>query len=197
MIPLSVRFEGIKASVLCSLRVTGESRCVYATREDFCNLFMEDWNSLYLLSFLLTANHEQAEQCFVAGLDDCVDGCPAFHHWSHSWARSVIVRNAIQVMRPHAGPEISMVDLANPMASRRPLKPSAQDGCFAGVLALEALERFVFVLSVLERYPDQSCALLLEVSQLEVREARVRALDHMADFDTGGAMPPTDLVTQA
>jgi hypothetical protein len=41
--------------------------------------------------------------------------------------------------------------------SRMPL----QDAPFAIVLALEDFERFVYVLSVLERYSDQTCAVLL------------------------------------
>jgi hypothetical protein len=45
------------------------------TSDDFRKLFTED-NNLYLLSFLLTANCEEAERCFVAGLADCVDGNP-------------------------------------------------------------------------------------------------------------------------
>src|SRR5258707_13897075 len=47
---------------------------------DFRELFTED-NNLYLLSFLLTANCEEAERCFVAGLADCVDGNPVFKVW--------------------------------------------------------------------------------------------------------------------
>jgi hypothetical protein len=51
---------------------------------------------------------------------------------------------------------------------------------FAGVLALEDFERFAFVLSVLEGYPDQSCAIFLGTSRQEVRGARVRGFDHLA-----------------
>ena len=48
------------------------------------------------------------------------------------------------------------------------------------VLALENFERFVFVISVLERYSDQECALLLGCSIQDIRETRVRALEHIA-----------------
>ena len=50
----------------------------YASRDDFRRVFDEDMNSLYLLSFLLTADHEKAEQCFVSGLEDAVEGNPVF-----------------------------------------------------------------------------------------------------------------------
>jgi hypothetical protein len=34
----------------------------YATREEFNNVFHEDMNGLYQLSFLLTGDHEKAEK---------------------------------------------------------------------------------------------------------------------------------------
>jgi hypothetical protein len=42
-----------------------ECRCAC---EDFRKLFNENAQSLYLLSFLLCANHEKAEKCLVEGL---------------------------------------------------------------------------------------------------------------------------------
>ena len=52
---------------------------------------------------------------------------------------------------------------------------------FASVLGLEDFERFVYVLSVLERYPDQTCAVLLGTSIQQILEARIRGLRHIAD----------------
>jgi DNA-directed RNA polymerase specialized sigma24 family protein len=146
-------------------------------------LFREDTNSLYLLSFLLTANQEKAERCFVTGLDDCVDGNPVFHHWAHAWARRVIVRNAIRVVVPRPGLKTPIMDASHNLAQTEPLRMSAHDGGFAGVLALEDFERFVYVLSVLEKYSDKDSALLLHVSIQEVRETRARAVQHIAGFD--------------
>jgi hypothetical protein len=48
----------------------------HATSDDFCELFTEDMNSLYLLSLVLTVNRELAERCLVAGLAECVDENP-------------------------------------------------------------------------------------------------------------------------
>jgi hypothetical protein len=50
----------------------------YAASEDFGTPFNEDAQSLYLLSFLLTANHEKLQKCVVDGLGDCIEGDPAF-----------------------------------------------------------------------------------------------------------------------
>lgn len=183
MITGSICWGGRTTGVMCAPRVAWERRSVYATKEDFCKLFMEDTNSLYLLSFLLTANQEKAEQCFVAGLDDCVDGNPVFHHWAHSWARRVIVRNAIRVMAPRPGLKKPILDAPHVLVQSETQKMPAHDGHFSGVLALEDFERLIYVLSVLERYSDRDCALLLDVSIREVIEARARAAQQIAGFD--------------
>jgi hypothetical protein len=51
------------------LQPIGNYRCDYATGVDFCDAFVTSTDSLYLLALLLTANHEAAERCFVAALD--------------------------------------------------------------------------------------------------------------------------------
>src|ERR1700724_3192522 len=72
----------------------------YASSADFCRIFDEDMNDLYLLSFLLTADREKAEQCFVSGLEDAVEGNPVFKEWARSWARRVIIQNAVRAITP-------------------------------------------------------------------------------------------------
>ena len=54
----------------------------YASRGDFCRIFDQQMNSLYLLSFLLTADREKAEQCFVSGLEDSLGGNRVFKEWA-------------------------------------------------------------------------------------------------------------------
>ena len=164
-------------------RSAEETQSAYATSEDFRKLFKEDTQSLYLLSFLLTANHEKAEKCFVQGLDDCLEGNPVFHAWAHSWARRIIVRNALRMIAPDSHSRTGQGDVspsANDSISQQLLLQGAQ---FASVLALPDFDRFVYVLSVLERYADQNCAVLLGVSRPEVRETRLRALQHISDFE--------------
>jgi DNA-directed RNA polymerase specialized sigma24 family protein len=139
--------------------------------------------SLYLLSFLLTGNHDKAEQCFLESLDECLNGISVFHDWADFWARRVIVRQALRMTAQHTGslrPASGGVDSADEGIFS---EPSLQYAAFGRVLALEGFERSVFVLSSLEGYSTQSCALLLAISTKEVLEARVRALQHMTDFD--------------
>jgi ketosteroid isomerase-like protein len=98
----------------------------YATVTDFSKLFKEDRNGLYLLSSLLTANHEKAEQCFTAALDDCSDKSTAFQEWVVSRARQVIVRNAIHVIAPHFGQARQPTSAYQPAGIRSVLKIHVQ-----------------------------------------------------------------------
>jgi hypothetical protein len=181
--------ERTRVSCLSAQRFQGNSKSEYATSEDFRKLFTEDAQSLYLLSFLLTADHEKAERCFVGGINDCVDGNSVFHEWARSWARRVIVRNAVRTVDPRpvsAKPEPGTFQSTGE-ADR--LVIALHKEPFAGVLALEDFERFVYVLSVLERYPEAECTALLSVSRREIRDARLRAIRHIADFDREEAEP--------
>ena len=72
----------------------------YATREDFINVFSEDRSELYQLSFLLAGDHEKAEKCFVAGIEDCIHENRVFREWARSWAKHIIEKNAIHELKP-------------------------------------------------------------------------------------------------
>ena len=43
-------------------------------------------DSLHRLSLLLAADRQKAEQCFVSGLKELVNGSPVFKEWARSWA---------------------------------------------------------------------------------------------------------------
>ena len=75
---------------------------LYASSADFQRIFDEDMNRLYLLSYLLTGDREKAEQCFVSGLEDAVGSNPVFKEWARSWARRVIIQNAVRLINPRA-----------------------------------------------------------------------------------------------
>jgi len=55
---------------------------------------------------------------------------------------------------------------------------ASQDPRFSAILALPDFERFVYVLSVLERCTDQQCATLLGVPRQQIEETQIRALQH-------------------
>jgi hypothetical protein len=171
-------------------------RSRYAASEDFRKLFTEGVSSLYLLSFLLTADREKADRCFVAGLADCVDGNPVFKEWANSWTRSIIIHNAIWMIAPHLGPGRSAASASHSTNEDNFPKTPLQDVPFASVLALEDFERFVFLLSVLERYTNQNCAALLGARIQDIREARIRALHHVAEFERRTAAPTMNTVIE-
>jgi hypothetical protein len=150
----------------------------YASSADFRQVFDEDMNSLYLLSFLLTADREKAEQCFVAGLDDAVEGNSVFKEWARSWARRAIIQNAIRVIKPRLV-EGSGGSSSASVNGKGKTHPAEQHVEMAAVLALEPFVRFVYVMTVLERYSDQDCSLLLGCTRREVLAARVRALQQL------------------
>src|ERR1700753_4014729 len=74
----------------------------YVNCKDFRRIFEEDLNSLYQLSFLLTGDHQKAERCFVAGLEDCVEDSQIFREWARTWASRVIAKNAIRELNPRS-----------------------------------------------------------------------------------------------
>lgn len=158
--------------MLGATRITRQESTPYAIPSDFCRIFQQDMNRLYLLSYLLTGDHDQAERCFVRGLEDSGKGSPVFKEWARSWARRIIIRNAIQMVRPRSTERTSV------LASGRSLfRASEEQAEIAEILELPTFERFVFVTSVLEGYSDRECSLLLDCSRAEVQTARVYALE--------------------
>jgi len=155
---------------------TWAGAAVYTSQSDFCRLFKEDMAGLYLLSLLLTADPEQAERCFVAGLDDCVNGNPVFKAWGYAWSRRAIIMNAIRAVFSSGS---SMISTVPPDEQWKPVG----DSPVFSTLRLEPFERFVFVMSLLEGYSDQECSVLLNRSRAEVASARASALQHVAERD--------------
>lgn len=153
----------------------------YAIPADFCRIFENDMNRLYLLSYLLTADHRTAEECLVRGLEDSTRSNRVFRDWASSWARRMIITNAILMMSPSAS------DGASPGRSSQ--ADSKEAAPISAVVALPVFERFVFVMTVLERYSDRECSLLLGCSREDISTARVRALRHMGDAAERSPLP--------
>lgn len=161
-------------------RVANSEESKYASAEDLRQVFSDDMDALYRLSFLLTGDHEKAEQCFVAGVEDSVNASRVFKEWARTWAKRTIIQSALRALQPrprqHAdsslpGRAVNINDLRN---------IPDRDVALSAVLALEDFERFVFVLTVLEGYSEHECALLLNSSIGDVRNARIRATEQMA-----------------
>jgi DNA-directed RNA polymerase specialized sigma24 family protein len=146
----------------------------YASSDDFCRIFYAGTDELYQLAFLLTADREKAEPCFVSGLENSVKGNRVFKEWARSWARRAIIQCAARVINPRPMEEDS------PLSSKSSRNsPAVEQGEVAAILELRPFERFVYVMSVLERYSDQDCAVLLGCARQDVIAARTRALQQI------------------
>jgi DNA-directed RNA polymerase specialized sigma24 family protein len=153
----------------------------YATSDDFRKLFTEDMAGLHLLAYLLTGDQEEAEQCFVTGLEDSVNNNSIFKEWARSWAQRTIVQSAIRMIAPR--PDHAAWARVSPDRDAKLQSAPGKQPAIATVLALRDFERFVFVLSVLERYSDQDCSILLSCSREDVRAARIRSLQQISEID--------------
>jgi DNA-directed RNA polymerase specialized sigma24 family protein len=154
----------------------------HAVVDDFQELFEIDMSALYRLAFLMIADGRKAEECLIAALDDCISGTPVSKKWARSWAHRAVVRNAIRIStEPEEGRSIliSHSETASIDGDSQEI-PADVFAEFAPILSLNAFERIVFVLCILEQYRILDCALLLGRSQRDVLEARSRAAELVA-----------------
>jgi len=61
---------------------------------------------------------------------------------------------------------------------------------FAPIVKLDPLKRFVFIMSVLEKYSDQECSLLLGCFRRDVINARIAAIRDLASFAVAPEIQP-------
>src|SRR5215831_16189785 len=149
----------------------------YATPADFKHIFTEDINSLYLLSLLLTGTPEKAEKCFVESVEESTRAKHVFKEWARSWARRTIIKRAIRLIIPRERTvsDTRTVDFAR--AEDKVPKDLHAEVC--AILGLASLERFVFVMSVLERYSDYDCSILLGLARRDIAASRVHAMQQL------------------
>jgi hypothetical protein len=151
----------------------------YATSSDFCRIFEADMDSLYSLSLILTADTDLAEKVFVSGLHDCSGDNPVFKEWARSWARRVIVKNAVRLIGPlPVGVNSSSTAVASSSGTKRAVPELLPE--ISAVLGLQSFDRFAFILSVFEGYSDQDSALLLGCTRQALIAARIRATEGIA-----------------
>ena len=146
----------------------------YATAADFEQIFTEDMSSLYLLAFLLTENPNKAEECFVASLAESTKSNPVFKEWARSWARRTIIQSAIRLIAPRQQPASAPRNhAATPQPGKVPLVLQTE---VLAILELAPFERFVFVMSALERYTHHDCSILLGCSRRDIAVAWASAV---------------------
>src|ERR1700693_859407 len=161
---------------------TAPPRSGYATCADFCGILVKNLRPLYLLAFVLTGNHTEAEQCFVATIDDCIGAKSVFKGWENSWSKRCLIINAICRV------------FGTPGKRQEAKAVSPEHLAVLGLIGMAPLHRFVYVMSVLERYSVHECALLLDCRLRDVLEARIEALSQVSSFSP--AFKPEERRTQ-
>jgi hypothetical protein len=82
--------------MLRPIDVVDERATPYPTVTDFFTSFNEEMKSLYLISFLLTADHDKAEQCLVFTVRECMEESGVLMEW----IRGAVLKHAIQMIMP-------------------------------------------------------------------------------------------------
>ena len=152
-------------------------RADYATHVDFCDVLTSDTKHLYLLAFLLIANHQESEQCFVWTIEEAFKEPAVFKEWVRSWVKRRLIENAITIVWPASARSRRKRDLWGAG------QYETQGQCeIDTVTELADFERFVFVMSILERYSTWDCSLLLGCGTNKIAQARMRALRRLPDL---------------
>jgi DNA-directed RNA polymerase specialized sigma24 family protein len=154
----------------------------HAVWGDFCEAFVKDMKPLYLLAFLLTANHQDAEQCFEMALEAASEAT-VFRDWVRLWIRRTLIKDAIPKILRRPGDRDQTRDSWGESGAATPF--------FDAVVRLGSLERLVFVIVVLERYSVKECSLLLDCSERAVITARLHASKNLSsDHAPGISLAP-------
>jgi DNA-directed RNA polymerase specialized sigma24 family protein len=161
-------------------------RAEYAKITDFCAVLEREIKPFYLFAFLLTANHKEAEQCFSSALEkDCKENS-VFKGRIESWIKRSILKKAIAMAFSRSANTEEPRD--HWFDGKEQLRANSM---VIAVTSLAGLERFVFVMSVLEKYSLRDCSLLLKCTLATVEQSRVDALCKLAQSNPLFAADPT------
>ena len=147
-------------------------RSDYATHADFCEALTQDTNSLYLLAFLLTTNHEDAEHCFAETVEEVFKPATVFRDWASTWIRRTLIIQAIMIVfDPNR----------HKQNADRWYSGQGESGLtIDAITSLADLDRFVFVMLFLAHFSVHECSLFLGCSSGAVIESRERALSSLS-----------------
>jgi hypothetical protein len=167
---------------------TVSERDEYARREEFVSVFQCERIGLQRLALLLTANSEAVRRCLIRAFRECIASSSVSKEWVLRWTRRMVIRNAISLVM---GPEGELFVNTNDDADDGLIAFSQDDspGAIAetaSILDLPELDRFVFVICVLERYSTYDCALLLGRAPRDISEARQRVCNHVGQINELG-----------
>lgn len=151
----------------------------YASHEEFRQLFDEGEAGFFELAYALTADRNLARECLVSGLEDCRNANSVFREWAHKWARRVIIRTAVRLLREPD--RLDKIAAEQQSASVELAADGLYDSPALGhILVLPDFERVVYVLSEIEQYSTKEIALLVGRLPEEILQARTEAVHQVA-----------------
>jgi hypothetical protein len=117
-------------------------------------------------------------------LEDAAKSNRIFKDWARSWSLRTIIQNAIRMIgpTPEQTPDRRLEKATLRAIDTRMEREAQSDASLIAILSLGPFERFVFVMSILERYSDQDCSILLACLRRDVALARTQAAEHIALF---------------
>lgn len=148
----------------------------YATHSDFCAIFREHLDSLYLLALILAGDDLVAENCFLAAFDSCAEESRVFRDSALSWGKRSVIKNAIRILLLASGNSSRQH-----LVGKRNSRDLDQNGSLKCVQDLPPFDRFVFVMSVLEGYSVRECSALLACRDQDVIAAKSLVLQRLAN----------------
>ena len=146
-----------------------------APETDYRQLMSECADQLHWLAYVLTGDSDEADECFVSGLGECLHFNQVFKEWTGAWSRRAIIKNAIRMVHPRYGTDDGMM-----MLDEGQIQSPGLAWLTGNLLALPAFDRFVFVKSILEGYKEHECAALINCPFAQVSDARTKALQKIA-----------------
>ena len=117
---------------------------------------------------------------FPRTVENTVTANGIFKGWEASWIRRCLIINAIRTVF-YGGATAGQTDSWCEVDGES-IRCSAVDA-LAGLAP--PLDRFVLVMSVLEKYSEHECALLLSRTPRDIGEARFRALWQLSGVSSG------------
>jgi DNA-directed RNA polymerase specialized sigma24 family protein len=153
-------------------------------------MFATSRQQLQWLCYTLTGNAELSEQALDAALEQSLKGAgEVFRDWMWSWARRLIVKLCIAMIRPAATKSENRTctcrggesgSLSAP--ERAALLSLAPEELQRRLLGIDPLERFAFVLRAIEGYSRHDAALLLDMEDRPCELAYLRAVRTLAEY---------------
>jgi DNA-directed RNA polymerase specialized sigma24 family protein len=170
------------------IRSSNRDKC---TESDYQRMFTTSREQLHWLCYTLTGNAELSDQALDAALQQSLKGAgEVFRDWMWSWARRLIVKLCIAIVRPSAPKSEDRTctcrdaESGSLSASEREILLSLPpEELQRRLLGIEPLERFAFVLRAFEGYSRHDAALLLDIEDRLCELAYLRAAKTLVQYE--------------